>query len=86
MDDNAHPPGEGEPVRASLFARARKPATPTPPREPKKKRPRRPGLASLSGVLSFVLLKAIDWTIGLRVSRDDEVEGLDMTLHGERLG
>ncbi|WP_419727819.1 ammonium transporter [Lichenicola sp.] len=39
-----------------------------------------------SGVLSFVLLKVIDLTIGLRVSRDDEVEGLDMTLHGERLG
>jgi UPF0755 protein len=56
MDDNAHPPGEGEPARASLFARARKPAVPPPPREPKKKRPRRPGLASLSGVLSFVLV------------------------------
>jgi UPF0755 protein len=56
MDDNAHPPGEGEPARASLFARARKPASPKPPREPKKKRPRRPGLASLSGVLSFVLV------------------------------
>jgi UPF0755 protein len=56
MDDKAHPPGEGEPVRASLFARARKPATPPPPREPKKKRPRRAGLASLSGVLSFVLV------------------------------
>jgi UPF0755 protein len=56
MDDNAHPPGEGEPARASLFARARKPAAPAPPREPKKKRPRRPGLASLSGVLSFVLV------------------------------
>ncbi len=56
MDDKAHPPGDSEPVRASLFSRARKPATPTPPREPKKKRPRRPGLASLSGVLSFVLV------------------------------
>ena len=56
MDDNAHPPGEGEPVRASLFARARKPAAAPPPREPKKKRPRRAGLASLSGVLSFVLV------------------------------
>jgi len=56
MDDKAHPPGEGEPARASLFARARKPATPPPPREPKKKRPRRAGLASLSGVLSFVLV------------------------------
>ncbi|MGI4748473.1 MAG: ammonium transporter [Janthinobacterium lividum] len=39
-----------------------------------------------SGLLSFILLKIIDWTIGLRVSHDDEVEGLDMTMHGERLG
>ena len=38
-----------------------------------------------SGVLSFVLLKLIDWTIGLRVTRDQETEGLDMTLHGERI-
>ncbi len=38
-----------------------------------------------SGVLSFVLLKIIDLTIGLRVSNDYEVEGLDMTLHGERI-
>ncbi len=38
-----------------------------------------------SGVLSFVLLKIIDWTIGLRVTQDEELEGLDMTLHGERI-
>jgi Amt family ammonium transporter len=38
-----------------------------------------------SGLLSFVLLKLIDLTIGLRVSRDDETEGLDTTLHGERI-
>jgi Amt family ammonium transporter len=28
-------------------------------------------------------LKAIDLTIGLRVSSDDEVDGLDLTQHGE---
>jgi ammonium transporter, Amt family len=39
-----------------------------------------------SGLMSLVLLKIIDWTIGLRVSRDEEVEGLDVVLHGERLG
>ncbi|MCQ8241869.1 ammonium transporter [Acetobacteraceae bacterium KSS12] len=39
-----------------------------------------------SGVISFVLLKLIDWTIGLRVTHENEVEGLDMTLHGERIG
>ena len=38
-----------------------------------------------SGALSFVLLKLIDWTIGLRVTTDQETEGLDMTLHGERI-
>ena len=38
-----------------------------------------------SGALSFVLLKLIDWTIGLRVTSDQEQEGLDMTLHGERI-
>jgi Amt family ammonium transporter len=32
---------------------------------------------------TFIILKAIDFTIGLRVSRDVEVEGLDINLHGE---
>lgn len=35
------------------------------------------------GIVSFVLLKAIDLTIGLRVSADEEEEGLDITLHEE---
>jgi ammonium transporter, Amt family len=39
-----------------------------------------------SGGISFLLLKIIDWTIGLRVTQENEVEGLDMTLHGERIG
>ena len=38
-----------------------------------------------SGVVSFVILKLIDLTIGLRVSKDIEVEGLDLALHGEIL-
>jgi len=33
--------------------------------------------------VSLVLLKLIDWTIGLRVTKEIEVEGLDITLHGE---
>jgi Amt family ammonium transporter len=37
-----------------------------------------------TGVLSFVILKIIDLTIGLRVPEDQEVEGLDLTLHNER--
>ena len=36
-----------------------------------------------SGVASFVLLKIIDATIGLRVSKEVEIEGLDLNLHGE---
>jgi Amt family ammonium transporter len=35
------------------------------------------------GVLTWVILKLIDVTIGLRVSREVEVEGLDINLHGE---
>jgi ammonium transporter, Amt family len=36
-----------------------------------------------SGVASFVILKVIDATIGLRVSKQVEIEGLDINLHGE---
>ncbi|RQR25789.1 ammonium transporter [Burkholderia sp. Bp9143] len=38
-----------------------------------------------SGVLSFVLLKLIDLTIGLRVTEEEEREGLDVVLHGEHV-
>ena len=37
------------------------------------------------GVMSFIILKVIDMTIGLRVSEDQEREGLDISLHGERV-
>jgi len=36
-------------------------------------------------VMSFIILKIIDLTIGLRVSEDQEREGLDITLHGEHV-
>ncbi len=36
-----------------------------------------------SGVVSFVAYKVVDLTIGLRVSEEDEREGLDITSHGE---
>ena len=39
-----------------------------------------------SGVVSFILLKIIDAVIGLRVTRDQEMEGLDIVLHGETIG
>jgi Amt family ammonium transporter len=39
----------------------------------------------VSGVGSFVLLKIIDAVIGLRVSEEEEREGLDVSLHGEHV-
>jgi ammonia channel protein AmtB len=38
-----------------------------------------------SGVGSFIILKVIDMVIGLRVSEEEEREGLDVSLHGERV-
>ncbi|MEZ5753866.1 MAG: ammonium transporter [Paracoccaceae bacterium] len=37
-----------------------------------------------SGLVSFVLFKAIDMTIGLRVDNDTERQGLDLASHGEQ--
>lgn len=37
-----------------------------------------------SGGLTFILLKLIDATVGLRVSDETEVEGLDLGSHGVR--
>jgi Amt family ammonium transporter len=37
-----------------------------------------------SGVVSFVAFKLVDMTIGLRVSEEQEREGLDTASHGER--
>ena len=34
-------------------------------------------------VVSFILLKLIDLSIGLRVTEEQEREGLDISLHGE---
>src|SRR5580698_7976477 len=35
------------------------------------------------GIVTFIILKILDLIIGLRVSREVEVEGLDINLHGE---
>ncbi len=37
-----------------------------------------------TSVVAFVLFKLIDMTMGLRVSVDEERQGLDLTSHGER--
>ena len=36
-----------------------------------------------SAFFSYLILKLIDKTIGLRVSSDEEVQGLDVVLHEE---
>ena len=38
-----------------------------------------------SGVLTYILLKVIEFLIPLRVSEQQEMEGLDLTQHGEAL-
>jgi ammonium transporter, Amt family len=37
----------------------------------------------VSGVGSYIILKVIDMVIGLRVTEEEEREGLDISLHGE---
>ncbi|MGH8800695.1 MAG: ammonium transporter, partial [Casimicrobiaceae bacterium] len=39
----------------------------------------------VSGVGSYILLKIIDAVIGLRVTEEEEREGLDVSLHGEHV-
>ena len=44
------------------------------------------GIASTiawSAIATCIILKLIDLTIGLRVAREVEIEGLDINLHGE---
>ena len=36
------------------------------------------------GIISFIVLLVLDRTLGLRVSSDDETEGLDLAQHNER--
>jgi Amt family ammonium transporter len=41
-------------------------------------------VAIYCGVMSFIIYKVIDLFIGLRVTSDEETEGLDIVLHDER--
>jgi Amt family ammonium transporter len=34
-------------------------------------------------MVSLIILQLVEWTVGLRVPKDVETEGLDITLHGE---
>jgi Amt family ammonium transporter len=36
-----------------------------------------------AAVATFVLLKILDATLGLRVSQESEIQGLDLSEHGE---
>ena len=39
-----------------------------------------------TAIASWIILKVVDVIVGLRVSEEEEREGLDVVLHGERLG
>jgi ammonium transporter, Amt family len=42
-------------------------------------------IGAFCAVATWVILKIVDAMVGLRVTRDEEVEGLDTALHGERV-
>ena len=37
-----------------------------------------------TALMSFILFKAVDFSIGLRIEEEDETQGLDLVLHNER--
>jgi Amt family ammonium transporter len=39
---------------------------------------------ALAAIATFLILKLVDATVGLRVEREDESVGLDISQHGER--
>jgi Amt family ammonium transporter len=36
-----------------------------------------------SFVVTLIILKVLDWAMGLRVEQEDEVSGLDLSQHSE---
>ena len=42
-------------------------------------------VGAFCAVMTWVILKIVDVLVGLRVTRDEEIEGLDTVLHGERV-
>ena len=36
-----------------------------------------------SALFSYIILKLLDYTLGIRVTSDEEVQGLDIVLHEE---
>ncbi|MGH8746684.1 MAG: ammonium transporter [Burkholderiales bacterium] len=43
------------------------------------------GVAAYDAIVTFIVLKVIDMAIGLRVTEEEEREGLDITQHGEQV-
>ena len=43
------------------------------------------GVAAYDAIVTLIILKLIDMTIGLRVTEEQEREGLDITQHGEQV-
>ncbi|MCC7365782.1 MAG: ammonium transporter [Dehalococcoidia bacterium] len=41
-------------------------------------------IGAFSFIMTFIILKVLDMTLGIRVTEDDEELGLDVTQHGER--
>jgi Amt family ammonium transporter len=41
-------------------------------------------VAPYSFIMTFVILKVLDMTMGIRVNEEDEIAGLDVSQHGER--
>lgn len=41
-------------------------------------------VAPYSFIVTFIILKALDLTVGIRVNEEDEIAGLDVSQHGER--
>jgi Amt family ammonium transporter len=37
-----------------------------------------------AGVLTYIIVKIVDAVCGMRVDPEQEIEGLDITSHGER--
>ena len=42
-------------------------------------------IGAFSAIVTWILLKIVDVMVGLRVTKDEETEGLDTVLHGERV-
>ena len=43
-------------------------------------------LHKVPSAVTYVILKLIEWTIGLRVTQEQEEDGLDLSVHGEHVG